>query len=319
MRGLPTLGVIGAMALDFCAIDFETANCFRGSPCAVGMARIVDGRVVDTWRHLMRPPRGWDEFDDFNVMLHGITPAMVAHEPRFREMLPEIIAFAGGLPLVAHNAAFDMGVIRDACDVSDVRWPAASYACTLVLSRVTWNLLSYSLPWVAEAAAVTLDNHHDPEADAIAAGSIMVAIAREHGAASLEELLAAAAVRAGSMSPDGWCGCHRTWSLTASDVPSPNGSADPCHPFYAREIVFTGALSSMTRENAWEAVAEVGGQAAVGVTKRTDILVTGYQDTRKLRPGEGLSAKARKAQALRAAGQAIEVMDEADFIQLLAL
>jgi len=39
-------------------------------------------------------------------------------------------------------------------------------------------------------------------------------------------------------------------------------------------------------------------------------VVTGYQDARKLRPGEALSTKARKADALRAAGQSIEVMDE---------
>jgi DNA polymerase-3 subunit epsilon len=308
------------MTLDFCAIDFETANCFRGSPCAVGMARVLGGQLVETRMRLMRPPRGWDEFDGFNIMLHGITPAMVAHEPRFREVLPEIVAFADGLPWIAHNAAFDMGVIRDACDVSDVRWPAASYACTLVLSRVTWNnLLSYSLPWVAEAAGVALDNHHDPEADAIAAASIMVAIATQHGADSLDELLKGACVQLGSMSPDDWCGCHRNWSAWTKHVPSANGDADPRHPFYGREVVFTGALSSMTRDMAWRAVAEVGGQPEAGVTRKTNILVTGYQDARKLRPGEALSTKARKADALRAAGQAIEVMDEADFVQLLAL
>jgi DNA polymerase-3 subunit epsilon len=197
--------------------------------------------------------------------------------------------------------------------------PEASYACTLVLSRVTWSLLSYSLPWVAEAAVVVLDDHHEPLADAIAAASIMVAIAREHGASSLEELLWGTAARLGSMSADSWPGCHRTWTGSASDVPHGNGSADPDHPFYGREIVFTGALSSMTREMAWETVAEVGGQPGVGVTKRTNILVTGYQDARMLRPGEGLSAKARKAEALRSKGQAIEIMDEADFVQLLAL
>jgi DNA polymerase III epsilon subunit-like protein len=281
------------------------------------MARVINGELVESRHRLMRPPQGWDEFDEFNVMLHGITPAMVAHEPRFHKVLPEIVAFADGLPFVAHNAAFDMGVIRDACDASFIEWPQATYACTLVLSRVTWSLLSYSLPWVAEAAGVTFGQHHEPEADAIAAASIMVAIAREHGAASLADLLSATAVRLGSMSADAWRGCHREWSMSAA--PSAKSNADPSHPFFGREIVFTGALSSMTRERAWEVVAEVGGQPAALVTKRTNILVTGYQDPRKLRPGEGLSAKARKADALRVAGQAIEVMEEADFVQHLAL
>jgi DNA polymerase-3 subunit epsilon len=307
------------MSLSFCAIDFETANSYRGSPCAVGLVKVVDGQVVDTRRYLMRPPAGYDDFEPFNIDLHGITPAMVRGEPRFADRLPEIIAFAEGLPLVAHNAAFDMGVIRDACVVSDLAWPAASYACTLVLSRVTWSLLSYSLPWVAEAAGVSFDHHHDPEADARAAASILLAIAQHHGATTLEELATATHAQLGSMSADVWSGCHRTWSGNRGEVPLANPNASPDHPFYGREIVFTGALSSMTRTMAWDRVADVGGRPVPGVTKRTNVLVVGYQDARKLRPGEELSAKARKARDLRERGQQIEVMPEVDFIQLLAL
>ena len=95
------------MSLSFVALDFETANSFRGSPCAVGMARVLDGEVVETRRLLMRPPASVDGFDDFNIFLHGITPAMVKGEPRFRDRLLEIIAFIGDLPVVAPHAAFE--------------------------------------------------------------------------------------------------------------------------------------------------------------------------------------------------------------------
>lgn len=70
---------------------------------------------------------------------------------------------------------------------------------------------------------------------------------------------------------------------------------------------------------AWDRVAEVGGQPAPGVTRHTNVLVIGYQDARRLRPGEVLSAKARKARDLREGGQDIEIMPEVDFVQLLAL
>jgi DNA polymerase-3 subunit epsilon len=302
------------MPLSFCAIDFETANFYRGSPCAVGLVK-----VVDTRRYLMRPPKGFDDFDPFNIGIHGITPEMVRGEPRFADRLPEILAFAGGLPFVAHNASFDMGVIRDACVVSDIQWPEASYACTLVLSRVTWNLLSYSLPWVAEAAGVSLEHHHEPESDARAAASVLLAIAHHHGAATLEEIAKATHAVLGSMDAEAWSGCHRAWSGTRADVPLANPDADPDHPFCGRQMAFTGALGSMTRARAWDLVAEVGGQPTPGVTKYTNVLVMGYQDARKLRPGEELSAKARKARDLRATGQDIEIMSEVDFVQLLAL
>jgi DNA polymerase III epsilon subunit-like protein len=306
------------MGLSFCAIDFETANEFRGSPCAVGLVKVVDGREVGQQRWLMRPPERVDYFDDFNIGLHGITPAMVRHEPRFAARLPEIVSFADGLPLVAHNAAFDMGVIRDACDASGLSWPSASYACTLLLSRPTWSLLSYSLPWVAEAAGVVFGHHHDPEADARAAALILLAIAEHYGATTLDEIVSATHGRLGWMNTNDWSGCHRVWSGSGG-VPVANPNANPDHPFYGREIVFTGALGSMTREIAWERVAEVGGKPEPGVTKHTNILVVGYQDSRMLRQGELLSAKARKAHDLRERGQQIEIMSEVDFNQLLVL
>lgn len=307
------------MSLSFCAIDFETANGFRGSPCAVGLVKVVEGHIVDTRRYLMRPPEGYDDFDPFNIEIHGITSVMVRDQPRFAQRLPEILAFAAGLPFVAHNAAFDMGVIRDACDVSDLAWPKVTYACTLVFSRVAWDLLSYSLPWVAEAAGFPFEHHHDPDADAHAAASILLAIGRHFGAASLEDIVASTHAQIGSMDPESWSGCHRGWSGGRADVPTTNPDANPAHPYYGREIVFTGALGSMTRAVAWDRVAEVGGRPAPGVTKHTNVLVIGYQYARRLRPGEDLSAKARKANDLREHGQQIEIVPEVDFVQLLAL
>jgi DNA polymerase-3 subunit epsilon len=306
------------LALSFVAIDVETANSFRGSPCAVGLARVRDGAVVATARWLIRPPAAYDHFDGFNMMLHGITPEMVEHEPRFAARLPEILAFVGDLPVVAHNAGFDVGVIRDACDASGLPWPDLRYACSLVLARQTYDLLSYSLPWVAEAAGSPLDHHHDPAADAAACAAIVLDLARRREAASLPDLVTASRCFLGHVGGDSWEGCHGTWSGTG-ELPSPNPEADPSHPFYGREMAFTGALASMSRAQAWQTIAQRGAIPAENVTRHTRILVIGFQDARKLRPGEALSAKARKAADLRAKGQAIEVMPEELFFQLLAL
>lgn len=204
------------MALSFVAIDFETANSFRGSPCAVGLARVRDGAVVATARWLIGPPAAYDHFDGFNMMLHGITPEMVEHEPRFAARLPEILAFVGDLPVVAHNAGFDVGVIRDACDASGLPWPDLRYACSLVLARQTYDLLSYSLPWVAEAAGSPLDHHHDPAADAAACAAIVLDLARRREAASLPDLVTASRCFLGHVGGDSWEGCHGTCRARAS-------------------------------------------------------------------------------------------------------
>ena len=105
------------MGLDFTAIDFETANGFRGSPCAVGLTKVRGGRVVEEASWLMRPPADHDHFDYHNVRIHGIRAEDVAGRPRFGELFPEIGAFIGGDILAAHNAAFDLGVIRSGLEV----------------------------------------------------------------------------------------------------------------------------------------------------------------------------------------------------------
>ena len=225
-----------------------------------------------------------------------------------------------GLPFVAHNAAFDMGVMRDACLASDIAWPDADYACTLVLSRLTWSLLSYSLPWVADAAGAPLTHHHNAEADATAAAAVALAIADHHAATSLEELATTTKAAMGFMRVNEWGGFRRLyqWGLKA-DLPEANVDADPNHPFYDKEMAFTGRLFSMTRAIASQRVAAVGAHPAINVTKTTNILVLGFQDAVYLRPGETLSGKARKAAALRERGQQIELLPEKDFTQQLML
>lgn len=186
--------------LDFTAIDFETANGFRGSACSVGLAKVQGGELVDTRHWLIRPPEGFDRFEPFNVLLHGIRPDMVVDAPRFCEVLPHVMAFAGGDVLVAHNGAFDMGVIRDGCAASGVACPDVEFLCSLVLSRRLLPLPSYRLPFVAEALGIEFTDHHSALADATCAAKIIHAFASRHGARDVAELAAMAEVSIGQVS-----------------------------------------------------------------------------------------------------------------------
>ena len=69
--------------LDYTALDFETANSYRGSPCAVGLVRVRDGQPVAERTWLMRPPEVVADFHPFNTSIHGITAEMVAGAPRW--------------------------------------------------------------------------------------------------------------------------------------------------------------------------------------------------------------------------------------------
>ena len=84
------------------------------------------------------------------------------------------------------------------------------------------------------------------------------------------------------------------------------------HPFYNKQIVFTGALSKMTRSEAAKKVRSFGGIMQGAVTKETDFLILG--DKRR-----GISTKQSKAEQLISLGLDIQIIPEDDFLWLISI
>ena len=313
--------------LNFTAIDFETANSYRGSPCQVGLVRVRNGVVVDESKLLIRPPQAVDHFDRFNISLHGITPAMVADAPRWRDLLPRLVDYIADDIVVTHNAGFDVGVIRSACAAENVAWPTLRFVCSLVMARKALRLPSYRLPFVVDALGLQMGDHHDALADSRAVVDITCALARRQGANSVEALAESLGMCVGRMSAGLYEGSvvkrHEPggegFGVACGRLirPELNPAADPDGHLYGRTVVFTGTLMSMTRQIAWEECARVGAVSEATTTKRTNVLVIGDINPASLRPGAELTDKAARAFALQANGQDIEVMTEDDFLRCI--
>jgi DNA polymerase-3 subunit epsilon len=332
------------VGLDFTAIDFETANGFRGSPCAVGLTKVRGGRIVEEASWLMRPPQNHDHFEYHNVRIHGISPADVAGQPRFGDLFAEIGAFIGDDVLAAHNAAFDLGVIRSALEVSGLPGPAYDYVCTVMLSRRCYSLVSNSLPFAAEEAGVPLARHHDAAEDARACAGILIDIARRNRANSLAELYLSLGLvmprqeafdpavdplskpslaAVGQLSAASGNGAalvrhfQSGWPEEGSN-PEPNPDAEPGHPLYGQTVVFTGQLS-IGRPEAKARSADAGARTENRVTGRTTVLVVGDGFVASdLRSGR-LTGKARRVLELHDRGQLIEVLSEDEFLHMVTL
>lgn len=183
------------MPVDFTAIDFETANGHASSACSVGLARVRDGVVVERAEWLIKPPASHPEFQLFNIKIHGITPEMVAHAPDWAAQLGRLNEFLGSDIAIAHNASFDMGVIRAACAETITPIPRLRYLCSVQVSRKTYELPSHRLPLAAAAAGYGEFAHHNASADAEACAAIIIDAARRHGAATIAELVKATGVK----------------------------------------------------------------------------------------------------------------------------
>ncbi|MHA7181578.1 exonuclease domain-containing protein [Arthrobacter sp. MDB2-24] len=300
--------------LNFTAIDFETANSKRGSVCAVGLAKVRNGVVVDTASWLIRPPHSVSEFAPMNISVHGIRPGDVRTAPEWPESLQRIRAFAGDDRFVAHNAAFDRSVLRGACLESGLAVPDTTFHCSVKLAQRLLDLDSNRLPHVAKALGLGAFQHHDAGSDAEICAVAVVAIARKHALHSLDLLWPAT-------KPTSSTGSHRyAKTPTLAELPQANGQADPSNPLFGQIVVFTGDLTTMTREDAMGRIAALGATPANNVTKKTTMLVVGQEDAslRTVFLTSG-SNKERKALQYIGAGQAIRAVSECELSEWLGL
>lgn len=185
------------MPLDFTAIDFETANSSPASACSVGLVRVRGGEVVAQAGWLIQPPPGHDEFQEWNVRIHGIRAEDVLTAATWTEQFDRLCDFAGADVLVAHNAGFDLNVLRRASEATGGICPPYRSLCSLQVARKTYQLDSYRLPKAAAAAGFAEFSHHDALADARACAQIVIDAARRAAASDVEMLAEVLGLRLG--------------------------------------------------------------------------------------------------------------------------
>lgn len=139
------------------AVDFETSGFSAHSACAVGLARIAQGRVTDTFYSLIRPPSPRVLFTE----IHGLTWPMLRDAPTFAEVWPDMAAFLeGAAALLAHNASFDRRVLHACCRAAGLPCPQTPFLCTLKGARRSLPLPSKKLNCLCEYFHIPLNHHH---------------------------------------------------------------------------------------------------------------------------------------------------------------
>lgn len=154
----------------FIAIDFETADYKADSACSVGMVRIEDMKIVDTFTALIKPPR--KEF--IFTYIHGLTWEDVEYAEPFGAVWHSATSFLKNADaFIAHNAPFDRKVLLECSMQHRIPLTTLPFFCTLKASRKFLRLPSYKLSSVAEHYEIPL-KHHDAFSDASAAGQIFI-------------------------------------------------------------------------------------------------------------------------------------------------
>lgn len=160
---------------EFIIFDIETTglSAINDGITEIGAIKVKDGRVIDTYSQLVNPEK---EISEFITNLTGITNDMVADKPKIKDVIGDFKEFISGGVLVAHNASFDIGFIREKMRINNLELNNPILD-TLGLARAVFpDLKNHKLDNLAKHLDVNLDNHHRAVDDAKATKDIFLKI-----------------------------------------------------------------------------------------------------------------------------------------------
>ena len=150
---------------NFAAIDFETANNERTSVCSVGIVVVRNGLLADTFYSLIQPEPNYYTY--WCTRVHGLTCSDTDDAPVFPKVWAQVEPLIEGLPLVAHNKAFDENCLKAVFRCYQMDYPDYDFYCTCIAARRRMpQLPNHKLDTVAAALGYPLTNHHHALADA---------------------------------------------------------------------------------------------------------------------------------------------------------
>lgn len=251
----------------FTVLDFETTGSDRagGNVTEIGAVRVRGGTTDGEFQSLVNP--AGQVISPFVQRLTGISNSMVASAPEMRTVLPSFLEFARGTVLVAHNAPFDIGILRRACEDHDYPWPGFPVVDTLTLARrllPKTEVRNHKLGTLAQHFGTETDPEHRALADARATAELLHHLFDRlggYGVTTLEELL--------SIKPKG-LGRRRTKLHLADNVPSGPG----VYMFLdgARRVLYIGKSRDMrSRVRSYFTAGESRGRMTEMVTAAQEV------------------------------------------------
>ncbi len=125
---------------NFVAIDVETANADMASICQIGIAKFIDGELVEEWSSLINPE---DYFDPINIAIHGIKSEDVSEAPTFPEIFNILTEYSDRNRLWVCHTHFDRVSISQAVSKYSLGGINPIWLDSARVARRTWNECSW--------------------------------------------------------------------------------------------------------------------------------------------------------------------------------
>lgn len=314
---------------EYVCIDVETTGLDFSSDeiIEVAASRVKDNQIIDTFTSLIRPrvshvllpisefkkmtDSDIDRFfeshlvPDFITELTGITNDMLLSSDTDEVVLPKLNAFVGDSIVVGHNVNFDVNFLYDAFGRQGIIF-SNNYVDTLRIARKLFpELPHHRLQDLSAHLGILQDAKHRAGADVETTVQCFV---RMSEIIRDTEGVDAFKGRFGNKTSN--------YSNKLKNLIAISTEIDDTNPIFGKVVVFTGALSTMSRKDAFQIVCNLGGIPDLNLTQRTNFLVIGKEDFAKS-VKDGKTSKMKKADAYRKKGLDIISISEDTFFQMI--
>lgn len=289
----------------YIAFDIETTGLdpMYDEIIEIGAIKIEDGKEIETFSTLIKPKY---KIDEFITELTGITNEMVMDAPKINEVLPKFMDFIKDSVILGHNVDFDINFIYDNLINEDMNPITNDFVDTLRLSRrLLPELKHHRLSDLANYYNIDTTGSHRSLTDVRITIDIFKNLEKlvESKYSNIENFKEACKKKSHS-------------GYKASDITTTNTEFDEDNLLYDKYVAITGTLEKMSRKEAMQIIADLGGHCQEGVNKETNYLILGNNDYNPILRGKK-SSKLLKAESLKLKGQDIEILSENVFYDVI--
>lgn len=302
--------------LNFAILRMECCNQYKNAPCRIALIGVKNSAIVEQKEFLINPG---DE--PFEFLASGTQLSELKDKGSFVDNWAEINDFIRRYPLIVSTAdGYDTDVLFNVIRRFELLCVPIPYVTAKNLCRRSVQTYSYTFDFLCDLLNV-IPIDRMPVNLAINWAEIIINAFKDIEGDGLICFCENHNIVIGGISYDSYDKCYikRVRESKKRDVSGLSGSTfDESHPFYDQNVVFTGTLQHFSRDESQSHVERIGGHCPSGLTKSTNYLVVGVQSPAQVGP-DGLSGKQKKAIKYKEEGVEIEILSEADFIDLMGL
>ena len=174
----------------YCVLDLETTGFSAKTEkiTEVGIMKVKDGEVIDQFSCFVNPEK---HIPQRVTEVTNITDDMVKDAKTIEQVFPELLEFIKGSVLVAHNAPFDMGFLKQNAKNLGYEFDY-TYLDTLSLAKDLFpDYKKYKLGKIAENLGIKVEVAHralDDVDTTVKVFKVMLNMLKERGAKRIEDI-----------------------------------------------------------------------------------------------------------------------------------